>query len=117
MKKALIKGTRIVQVATETFIVHPDFIWVDVPDDTVPGQDTYVNGAVVKPPGPTPEQVAERTRLTELDAQITGSATINSLKVMTNAQFDAWWTANVANLAQALTVLKLLARIVLRRLL
>lgn len=66
---------------------------------------------------PTAGETAEATRLAELDAQITGSATLTSLKAMTNAQFDTWWTANVTNLAQANVVLKLIARVVLRRLL
>ena len=52
MKKALIQGTRICEFGEE-FPVHKDLQWVDVPDDTTE-QDTYVDGAVVKQPDPTP---------------------------------------------------------------
>jgi len=52
MKKALIQGTRICEFGEE-FPVHKDLQWVDVPDDTT-DRDTYVDGAVVKEPDPTP---------------------------------------------------------------
>ena len=52
MKKALIQGERICEFGEE-FPVHKDLQWVDVPDDTTE-QDTYVDGAVVKQPDPTP---------------------------------------------------------------
>ena len=66
---------------------------------------------------PTPEEVAETARVSELDAQIHGSATLASLKLMSNTEFNTWWSANVTSLAQASTVLKLLARVILRRVL
>ena len=43
--------------------------------------------------------------------------TLQSLKQMTNAEFDAWWDANIDTLAKALAVLKLLTRAAIRRLL
>ena len=52
MKKALIQGERICEFGEE-FPVHKDLQWVDVPDDTT-DRDTYVDGAVVKEPDPTP---------------------------------------------------------------
>jgi len=57
MKKALISGTRICQVATDEFPVHPAMQWISVPDDTTE-RDTFVNGAVVKEiqPPPQPDQ-------------------------------------------------------------
>jgi|GEM_PF-4639310 len=58
MKKALTKDARILDVVAEEFPVHPDLIWVDVPDDTTT-RDTYVAGAVAKEPAPTPAQVKE----------------------------------------------------------
>lgn len=50
MKRALIQGTRICDIvaAGAEFAVHSDLKWVDVADDTVSGEDTYVDGAVVK---------------------------------------------------------------------
>lgn len=47
MKKALTNKTQILEVCDAEFPVHPDLIWVDVPDDTTE-RDTYVDGAVVK---------------------------------------------------------------------
>lgn len=60
MKKALIQGTRICEFGEE-FPVHKDLQWVDVPDDTTE-QDTYVDGAVVKQPDPTPPTWEEARR-------------------------------------------------------
>ena len=51
--KALIEGTRVAQLASETFPVAAPLIWAGVPDDTTL-QDTFVNGAVVKYVAPTP---------------------------------------------------------------
>jgi hypothetical protein len=45
--KALIHGTRICQIESETFPVAPDLKWVDVPDDTTIF-DTFVDNKVVK---------------------------------------------------------------------
>jgi hypothetical protein len=47
MKRALIQGTRICEVADVSFPVAPDLQWVDVADDTTT-KDTYENGAVIK---------------------------------------------------------------------
>jgi len=60
MKKALIQGERICEFGEE-FPVHKDLQWVDVPDDTTE-QDTYVDGAVVKQPVPTPPTWEEARR-------------------------------------------------------
>jgi hypothetical protein len=65
--------------------------------------------------------INEGTRIAALDATIAsfsfGGKTLAELKAMDSATFDTWWTANVTTLAQANTVLKLLARAVLRRVL
>lgn len=53
MKKALVSGSYILDVCDAEFPVHPDLIWVDVPDDTRAQHDTYANGAVVKPAAPS----------------------------------------------------------------
>jgi hypothetical protein len=70
MKRALIQGTRICEVANVSFPVAPDLKWVDVADDTTT-QDTYENGAVVKyaPPVLTAAEQAqaEITRLESLE--------------------------------------------------
>jgi len=47
MKRALIQGTRICEIADVSFPVAAGLTWVDVPNDTTT-QDTYENGAVVK---------------------------------------------------------------------
>jgi hypothetical protein len=47
MKRALIQGTRICEIADASFPVAEGLTWVDVADDTTT-QDTYVDGAVVK---------------------------------------------------------------------
>lgn len=71
-------------------------------------------------PALTASQVAdaaEAQRLLDIDTTIKGDTTISMLKAMNNADFDAWWTANVTSLAQASVVLKRIARVVLRRVL
>lgn len=64
---------------------------------------------------------AEAARIVSIDASISGfshgAQTLAQLKAMDAAAFDAWWSANVTNLAQANTVLKFLARAALRRML
>ena len=55
MKRALIQGNRICDIVTvdDEFPVHEDLVWVDVSDDTTDA-DTWVDGAVIKAPVPTP---------------------------------------------------------------
>lgn len=60
---------------------------------------------------------AEELRLAAIDTAIQTDATLESLKAMSNAQFDTWWTANVSTNAQAIAFMKRLARVVIRRLL
>lgn len=60
---------------------------------------------------------AARQRCAGLDAAIAGDATLAQLKAMTNAEFDAWWQANVTNATQAMDVLRRLSRVILRRVL
>lgn len=57
MKRALTHGTRICQIVDgpdDEFPVHKDLTWVGVDDDTVPDADSWIDGAVVKAPVPTP---------------------------------------------------------------
>lgn len=60
---------------------------------------------------------AAAARLAAIDAVLAADATLATAKAMTNAEFDAWWAANVTNLAQASNVLKRIARVVIRRVL
>lgn len=46
-----------------------------------------------------------------------GGQTLQSLKEMSNAEFDAWWDTTIDTFPKALTVLKLLTRAAIRRLL
>lgn len=47
---------------------------------------------------------------------LASDTTLQQLKGMTSAEFDTWWDANVTNAAQAIAVLKRLAKLVIRRL-
>lgn len=60
---------------------------------------------------------ANAARLSELGATIDADTTISALKAITNAEFNAWWDANVTNAAQAIAVLKRLVRVMIRRVL
>jgi hypothetical protein len=64
---------------------------------------------------PTVQQIADAQRRADIDAAIAGDVTIQSLKAMTNAEYDLWFTQNVASNAQAIQVLKRCLRVVLRR--
>ena len=70
-------------------------------------------------PAPAPTQAQVNGAAT--DANIAGFSfggkTLAELKAMSIAEFDTWWAANITNLAQANTVLKLLARAALQRML
>jgi hypothetical protein len=66
---------------------------------------------------PTPAEIAEAARLAAIDAAIRDDNVIAAIKAMTPAEYDAWWAANVTTNAQAISVLKRLVRIVVRRLL
>ena len=68
----------------------------------------------------TAAQAAKATEVAQIasvEVSIATDTTIATLKAMTNAEFDTWWSANVTTLAQANGVLKRLARLVLRRVL
>ena len=64
--------------------------------------------------------VAIQTKQANLESQDTaigGETTLAQLKAMSATEFDDWWNANVTNAAQAIQVLKRLARVVIRRVL
>lgn len=66
---------------------------------------------------------ADIDRSTALDGSIKdsfvvlGATTLGQLRGMTLAQLNTWWTANVTNLAQANTILKLLFILAIRKVL
>lgn len=64
-----------------------------------------------------PARDADAARVAAVDDAIGADATVTALKGMTNAEFSAWFAANVTTLAQARNVLERLARIVIRRVL
>ena len=68
-------------------------------------------------PQPTAEEVAALAAKQSIDVAIGADTTLAQLKAMTNAEFDAWWLVNVTTAAQAIVVLKRLAKLVIRRLL
>ena len=47
--KALIQGTRVCQIESESFEVHSDLVWVDC-GDSITTHHTYVDGDFVDPP-------------------------------------------------------------------
>lgn len=59
---------------------------------------------------------AEVQRAAGLDASINVSAIVQTLKPMDNAAFNAWWAANVTNLAQAGLILREVTKYIIRRL-
>ena len=61
-------------------------------------------------------KVAAKVAAKSIDDAVAADTTLAAFKAMDNAQFDAWWAANVTNAAQAIGVLKRLAKIVIRRL-
>lgn len=68
-------------------------------------------------PAATAAHLAKLRREAEAETSIKQDAVIASIKSMTQAEYDAWWAANVTNAAQAIGVLKRVVRIVCRRLL
>lgn len=78
-----------------------------------------VEAAIVPP---TSQEIADRAamaadqlRQESINQAISADTVVAQLKAMTNAEFDTWWTTNVSTAAQAITVLKRITRIVLRR--
>ena len=46
--KALILNSKVVQVESQTFEVHPSLVWVDCPDNVTAGWG-YENGQFIEP--------------------------------------------------------------------
>lgn len=63
------------------------------------------------------EKIKEIAIREGLESSVGGDAIIKSLKGMDQTEFDAWWTANVTNAAQAIGLLKRLVRMLLLRVL
>ena len=79
--------------------------------DATPAEVAEIDARRNAPPNP------EDTRKAAIDSAIDADSTIAQLKAMSNAEFSAWFAANVTTLAQARNVLERLARIVIRRVL
>ena len=97
---------------------HPDAVRYQVGTkfvDAIGGQPTQAEVDAVL--GLDAASIAEATRVASVNTAISGDAQIQALKVMTVSDFDAWWTANVTTVAQAITIVKRIARIVVRKLL
>lgn len=111
MKYAIVENGKVVNIASAESPLNENWIQADSPKIG----DTWDGSAFTTPPI-DPAVIAEAARITELDDTVQNDTTIGSLKAMTKSEFDAWWSANVTNAAQAIGVLKRLARIVIRRL-
>ena len=67
MKKALVTvAGKICEVRANTFPVHPDLAWVDVPDDTIAGFDTWDGAQVVKWVPPSPIDISNIDNLSRI---------------------------------------------------
>lgn len=64
-----------------------------------------------------PAAALEAARQSAVDAAIQADTVMATIKGMTAAEYDVWWTANVATAAQAITVLKRVVRVLARRVL
>lgn len=64
-----------------------------------------------------PAREATAARLAALDQAIAGDTTLNELKAMTNQEYNTWWDQNITTAAAAISVLKRLARVIIRRVL
>ena len=78
---------------------------------------SVVESAIVPPPAPTADEIKKIAIREGLESSVSGDSIIKSLKGMDQNEFDAWWTANVNNAAQAIGLLKRLVRILLLRVL
>lgn len=96
MKKALISGSKICQVADAIFPVHPSLQWVDVPDDTTE-RDTFENGAVVKHVPPVEPAPIDQSDIDNLEKQMkalalciaqVGGLTVPQMKTLFKNKMD-----------------------------
>lgn len=62
-------------------------------------------------------RLAERVRIADIDAEVEGDAVMANIKTLTNAQIDAWFTANITDLASARVLLRRLTKIIIRKVL
>jgi len=57
----------------------------------------------------------ELARIAAIEQEIKDDTVLSNIKGMTKAQYDAWWSANVTNLAQLNGAVKRIVRVVARR--
>ena len=79
--------------------------------------DRWTAAAPAPLPSLTPEQIAEQQRRTQYSSTIASDTVISTIKIMTVAEFDAWWDANVTTAAQAIGILKRLVKLIIFKLL
>ena len=60
---------------------------------------------------------AEQARILAIDSAITTDTALAQFKTMTDAEFNAWFAANVTNAAQAIQILKKVCNVIRRRVL
>jgi len=58
---------------------------------------------------------AEAARIAAIEQEIKDDTVLSNIKGMTKAQYDAWWSANITNLAQLNGAVKRIVRVVARR--
>lgn len=83
------------------------------PTDYPPRRYAWIAGAWALQPG-TPADV-DRERLEAIDATIAADNVLAQIKAMTNAEYNAYWAANVVTAADAIGVLKRVVRVMARR--
>lgn len=120
----MIAATLVNGICTSARLVEENY--TALPGETlVPGEAIPSLQILSDPAAAAAAQSAVATnaqRLTDIDASLAAAsfgvppATLAQLKAMTRDQFNTWWSANVTNAAQAITVLKWIAWLVLRRL-
>lgn len=85
-------------------------------------------GIIIAWPGPIPDDGTVQAWITawenrgpsreeELDTELNSDSQIQNWKTATNAQIDTWWTNNVTDFASLSTVVKKLAKLIIRRVL
>lgn len=84
----------------------------DAPDDVQDGWD-HLGGSSFAPHTPS----AEEDRQAAIEAAISSDTTLHQIKAMTSAEYDAWWSSNVTNNAQANAMLKRVVRVLVRKVL
>ena len=90
MKKALIFGGQIVEIAADTFPVSDEMQWIDAPFDATMETHILSGGAVVPKPPKTPAEIAaDDSRAALADLAALDLASIRDIRAYIAAQPDA----------------------------